>query len=366
VPRPGVAAQKLKQKGKKMAKEKEEVEKTEEAVEAMAAEVGEKAEEVVEKEVVAKEEPADKTVSKTARKKVSGIEKIKKGQDLNKREVRQALHADVHNSRGRGRSPAEKRESYARYRENKKKVIDLESRNKQFLVLWPASDSDTNKDHKFYNMGGNSAIIYCYEIGPRIKRKPTLRRDMDNGTEKFHSGICSVQDVDKLTEKLAEIGIRRQKDFGDLVIFKLHREYLKTEIREMLKAEQAKLDALNKLLYSKVLYPDIHAQILELKRLIPAKVKNMDKTYREVVGMEMIRSMMELVKNYSQMAHGDVEPKVGAKAMMLETDMILEEISLFNELKIWEVSACSRVGSVVVGLRQLLKGKILNKEDEAV
>lgn len=268
------------------------------------------------------------------------LNKSKQLGDLNAKKVREELHAVQHNSRGRGRSETEKRASYAKYRENKKKVLDLETRNKQHLILYPASDADV-KEEKFYNMGGISAIIYCHEIGPRIKRKPVLRRDMDNGVDKFHSGICSVSNLEKLTEKLAEIGIKRQKDFGDIVIFKLSRAYEKDEIKEMLKSEQAKLDSLNKLIYSKVLYPDIHRQLIELKRIIPAKVKNMDKTYREVVGMKMIDSMLELLRSYSQMAHGDLEPKRAGEIMMLELDMILEEISIFNELKLWEVSACA-------------------------
>lgn len=56
------------------------------------------------------------------------------------------------------------------------------------------------------------------------------------------------------------------KDDDDLIIFKLHREYPKEEVREMLKQEQKDLDNLNKLLYSKVLYPDIHRQMIELKK----------------------------------------------------------------------------------------------------
>ena len=42
--------------------------------------------------------------------------------DLNKKEVREAIS---HNSRGRGRSDAEKRDSFAKYQDNKKKVIEL-------------------------------------------------------------------------------------------------------------------------------------------------------------------------------------------------------------------------------------------------
>ena len=90
----------------------------------------------------------------------NSLDSIKPKTDLNSREVRAELHSE-HNSRGRGRSPAEIRASYAEYYAVKKKVIDLESRNYSHLVLFPASDKDTNKK-KFYNMGGNSAIIYVY------------------------------------------------------------------------------------------------------------------------------------------------------------------------------------------------------------
>ena len=283
--------------------------------------------------------------------------------DLNKKEVRTALHGE-HNSRGRGRSAAEKRASYSKYYENKKKAFELESRNFRHLVLWPASDKDTNKEHQFYNMGGNSAIIYVHEIGPRIKRKPTLRVDLDNGDTKFHSGICSIQDVGAFQLKLEELGIKPikvTKGYEDFIIFKLNREYTKAEIKEMLREQQRKLDTLNKVLYAKVMYPDIHRQILDLKKIIPSKIKNMDSVYREVVGMEMMRSLMNLIRIYSQMAHGDVDELEAGKMLLLETDMIFAEISMMNELKLWDVTACIRVADITAGARQLIKGKIINK-----
>lgn len=125
---------------------------------------------------------------------------------------------------------------------------------------------------------------------------------------------------------------------GDLVIFKLAREYPKDEIREMLKQEQVRLDALNKLIYSEVLFPDIHRQIIELKRLVPAKVKNMDKTYRDVIGIRIMEPLMEVVRNYTEMAHGDVDAKTAGGKMMLELDMMLAEISILDELKLWGIS----------------------------
>ena len=48
---------------------------------------------------------------------------------------------------------------------------------------------------------------------------------------------------------------------------------------------------------------------------------------------------------------------------MLETDMMLAEISLMNELQLWEVSFCMRIAEIVNKIRQLVKGKIINKAD---
>ena len=312
------------------------------------------------------EPPAPKKESEP-KKESRAKKELKPKKDLNPKEVRTVLHNSTvskPNHRGRGRTQAEIKEAYAKYNQLKKKVVELEKENHRFLILFPASDADINEQNKFYNMGGNSAIIYCHEIGPRIKRTPTLRRDMDNGNdnEKFHSGICSIADLSKLEQRLAEIGIKRVKSkYEKLVIFELHREYPQSEIKEMLREEQKKLDGLNKLIYSKVLFPDVHRQVLELKKLVPSKVKNMDKTYRQVVGMKLIDSLINLIQFYSQMAHGDREQKEAGRLMMLELDSMLALISMLNELKLWEVSTCIRAATIIVSLKKLLRGKVINK-----
>lgn len=267
----------------------------------------------------------------------------------------QDLAHEEYNSRGRGRSEAKKRESYDRYRKNKLMVLDAERRNRQFLVLYPASDADTN-ENRFYNMGGNSAVIYVHEIAPRLRRKAKLRRDMDicKESEKFHSGICSIMDLVGLEERLKTIGVKRVKSKGELVFFKLAREYSQDEIKGMLRLEQKKLDDLNKLLYADVLYPKMHRGILELKRIIPMRVKDMHKIYRDVVGMDMMQSLMALVKNYGKMARGHMKPEVAMLEMQLECDELLSGISMMNELRVWDVDVCAKIGEIVVRLTGML------------
>ena len=277
--------------------------------------------------------------------------------DLNKQEVRAALHPQ-RGSSGRGRSKSEKRESYSKYYKNKKLAIELESRNFQHLVLFPASDIDINKETKFYNMGGNSAIIYVHEIAPRLKRKATLRRDLDicDEDEKFRTGVCSIADLAGLETRLASIGVDRVEYKGDLVVFKLAREYSKDEIKTMLKLEKQRLETLNSLLYSKVVFPDVHHKILELMRIIPNKVKKMDKTFRDMLGMGMINALMSLIKKYSQMTHGDVEITSTLQQMILECDTLIATVSVMNEMKVWEIDACLRTGETIIELRRLLQG----------
>ena len=60
--------------------------------------------------------------------------------DLNQKQVREELHTS-RSSRGRGRSEAERKQAYAKYRANKKTAIELEAKNKRYLILYPASDA---------------------------------------------------------------------------------------------------------------------------------------------------------------------------------------------------------------------------------
>lgn len=285
-------------------------------------------------------------------------------QDLGSKEVRKVL-TEGHRSRGRGRSKAEKKIAYAKYRRNKKIAMNLEMQNTGYLILFPASDADINTEHTFYNMGGASAIIYVHEIGPRMGKDPTLRRDMDLGIEKFHSGIASIGDLAKFEEGLAKLDIKRAKapikGAEDLVIFKLNREYTREEVKAMLKIEQEKLDQLNRAIYVTVLYPDIHSLVLELEKVLPAKVKNMNREYREIIGNKIMDPLMTVACTYTAVTHGDVAELEGAKTMRMALDEILTLVSIFNELRLWEVSTCIRICEVAGKLKNLLKGKIINK-----
>ena len=282
--------------------------------------------------------------------------------NISQKKVREELNKKA-NHRGRGRTEAEKREAYKAYRKRKRQAIEFEGRNKQYLILCPESDFGVDGKH-FYIMGGTSAIIYAHDIGPRIKRKPTLSRDMSGGDEevRFRGGVCRIEKLEILEKKLAEIGIKRDHRKGELVFFKLPREYASNEIKAMLKEEQKRMDNLNALIYPKVLYPDINRLIIDIKKRIPQKIKNMSPVYRTMFGEEMLRPLMNLIYTYTQMTHDDLDEKVAAEKMLIQSDMILSQISLMNELGLWDIKSSTHIVTQIVGMRQLIKGHIINKD----
>ena len=272
------------------------------------------------------------------------------------------------NHRGRGRTPADKREAYARYNERKKIVFEAEERNFEHLVLFLASDVyNPNTKKKFYIMGGNSAIIYAYDIAPRIGRKNVmLRPDLDNGYYKFKHGVTAVADLVLLTEKLQEIGIERvpTKNNDLIVYFRLKRKYENAEIKSLLKVHRDEVKEMNKILYTNVVFPDIHRQTMELRTVVYHKMIKMARTDREILQDRILDPVFAISDAYTLMAHGDIEVISAGVRMVEEIDILMDRVAMLSDMEFWDVAACARVGKIAAGLKNLVVGKMVNCETE--
>ena len=294
----------------------------------------------------------------------------KKPEILNKQEARRVMAEEElnrkPNHRGRGRTPAEKRESYARYNERKKIVFEAEERNNEYLVLFLASDGDIpNIKKKFYNMGGNSAIIYAYDIAPRIGRKSVvLRPDLDNGYYKFKDGMTSISDLELLTEKLAEIGIERMPIANNdlIVYFRLNRKYEKSEIKAMLKVRKDEIKAMNKILYTDVVFPDIHKQTMELRTVVYRKLLKVSRTDREVLQDWILGPVFAMSDAYTLMAHGDKEVATAGAEMVQAIDILMDRVAMLADMEFVDVTSAARMGKIAAGLKNLVVGKMVNRK----
>ena len=269
------------------------------------------------------------------------------------------------NHRGRGQTPAEKKQQYQNYQNRKKFVYEKEKKNQDHLILFLASDGENPaKKQKFYILGGNSAIIYAYEIAARIgKKRVNLRPDLDLGDCKFREGICLISDLELLAEKLKTIGIERAKittndSSNKIVAFKLSRKYAQSEIRQMLKVHQEEVEKVNQLLYPTVLFPDIHQLILVLKKDTYHKVMRLDKTNREVLEDKIIMPIFRLGDLYTLMAHGDIDIKTAKEELLKTTHIMMDRVKLLQDLNLWDTATCAKIGKHLAQLELLIKGRL--------
>lgn len=295
--------------------------------------------------------------------------------ELGKKDVRKVLAEEKinPNHRGRGLSAAEKKRIYADYYKRKRIVFEAESRNNQYLVLFLASDGKIpGKEKKFYRMGGNSAIIYAYDIAPMIgRRQAEIKPDFDLGDCKFRRGMVSIGDLPLLTTLLEQKNIKRverENDNDDVVYFKLNRVYSDDDIKALLEMHRNEREELNKIVYANVVFPDVHSKLLTLKTMTYRKVMKLDRSDRAVLQDRLLDPVLNLSAIYSQMAHNDLDVHEAAMRMMGEIDIFFDRLSFISELDLIEISSIVRLGKTATELKLLVKGKMLNyvpKEERA-
>ncbi|MBR0424284.1 hypothetical protein IJI79_02195 [Candidatus Saccharibacteria bacterium] len=285
-------------------------------------------------------------------------------QPLNKKQIREVLAEGKINHHGRGRTAAEKQRDYAEYYERKKIVFEAEDRNEEYLVLFLASDGNNpNKEKKFYNMGGNSALIYAYDIGPMIGRNNVIiKPDLDNGYYKFKRGMVSVADLALLTEKLKQVGIERvPRDNDDLIVyFKLKRKYSKDDIKGLIAMHRDEVKEVNKILYTNVVFPDIHKQTMDLRTTVYHKLLKIARTDREILQDKILGPVFAITDTYALMAHGDMDVREAGEKMVVNIDILMDRMSMIMDLQLLEISSMARMGKIAAGLRNLVVGKMVN------
>ena len=74
-----------------------------------------------------------------------------------------------------------------RCRQIKQKVMDFETTNEQYLLIYASTDN-------FYKIAGHSAIFFAQSIAPQIGRRCYIRPDTDHYFPS-KEGIVSIRDL---------------------------------------------------------------------------------------------------------------------------------------------------------------------------
>ena len=245
-------------------------------------------------------------------------------------------------------------EKYRGYYNGKTIALALEDKNNSRLILYPSLSGEKDE---WYKMGGQSALFYKYIIGPRLKKKPIIRKDNDL-RHSFKHGVVAVHWGDKFMQDVTGLGLKVKRiDYG-LIIVEMERTYSAKEIDEMRKSEKKEQDKLKKILLPEKNYPDLYGVIRQLAKIIPPKIKRMDKVYRDTIGNAALEVVIKLVEIYFQMSNGRMAVSLSRKEMLAQVDNMTALLVIIDENQLFDLTTRTRIGEILVDIRMTIERRL--------
>lgn len=245
-------------------------------------------------------------------------------------------------------------EKHREYYNGKVIALSLEEKNNSRLILFP---SLAGIEDEWYKMGGQSALFYKYIVGPRLKKKPTIRKDNDL-KHRFKNGIVSVHWGEKFMKDVAVIGLIAKKiDYG-LIIVEMEREYTVNEIKEMREQEQKDIEKVKKMIMPVKNYPDVYGLMRQMSHFLPPKIKKMDVVYREAFGKKILEALVNLHKIYFRMANGRMPESLAKEEMLMQIDDITAILAIIDENQLFDLVTRTRLGETLVELKTTIKKRL--------
>lgn len=237
------------------------------------------------------------------------------------------------------------------YFDAKSYVLESEKNNRRYVYLFP---SISKIPDAWYKVGDKSLLFYKNLLAPRLSREARIRDDTDK-VYRFRHGIVSIKWGSKLMSEAEELGYKAKRVEYGIIVIDLMRDFTDIEIHDMVRVVREERDKPKKLVKPKVNYPAIMMAINDLVRVLPSKIKKLDKDYKMVLGKELLEPMSEMLKIYFRMANGRMEKRDAKLEMMERTDDIAAMIYLMDEAQMLNVSARTAMGENVVKIRRAIE-----------
>ena len=138
----------------------------------------------------------------------------------------------------------------------------------------------------------------------------------------------------------------------------LKKEHSDAEIKTMINVVRAERDRVKKMVRPKANYPEIMMAMNKLIQVLPSKVKKLDRSYREVLGKELLEPMTEMVKIYFRFANGKMEKRDAKLEMLERTDDLMAMIYMMDESGMLDITARTKIGENVVAIRKEIEERL--------
>lgn len=252
---------------------------------------------------------------------------------------------------------AARAEAYAKYHKRKLHAQLLETQNDSQIIVFPSVDEP------WYKIGWISALVYAYDVGIRACNKnsrPVIRKDTDH-LAKSKDGIVFVRDIKKLIQNLADIGISSYELTKDgLYIFDLGKTYTKSELRDFRNTYCRKNEELFNMAAKKKVYPELRGMIVKAVGITLPKSKNLPAFYQNTLGIRIVNAVLEINQAYFDFVNKRVEAKEAFVTMVKNTNLVLADLTVLSEIKVWSPIELMEIGGAMVDIKMCV-ARIIEK-----
>lgn len=266
-----------------------------------------------------------------------------------------AQEKDPENEKSKA-EPMERKEYY----DGKAVALKLEEKNNSKLYLFPSLGGE---EGEWYKMGGHSALFYKYLVGPRMGRRPKIRKDNDLRL-RFKYGLAAVHWGNNFVEAAKKMGYDvRTMEYG-IIVVDLGKKFTMREVKDMAMREKEDKEKLATMIMPKENMPNLYVKMRELARLLVPKVKKMHAAYRETFGNDLLVAMADLFKIYFRVANGRVNKSVAKRQLLERVDDLTALVALIDEMELFDVITRTRFGEYLVDMRVVIEKNFKEKEED--
>ena len=237
---------------------------------------------------------------------------------------------------------------YKDYYERKRIAIVMEENNNSKIIAIPSLNKG-NPD-EWLKLGNNSAYFYKYLITPRLgKKPPTIRPDTDLNY-RFKSGIIAIHWRNTFVKQMESLNLIPREE-SNLLIFNLPHIFTTAEIKRLHEKECERNPKPNQILKPSITYPDLYHLLLTLAKILPEKLRKLNKSHSQYYDPELRHLLAQLFKTYLHMANGHLSQPAAKIQFLTALDDFSAIMIILSEDNAFDHSSEYRLSTLILDIR---------------
>ena len=251
--------------------------------------------------------------------------------------------------------------SIKQYREFKRKLQKYEYQNYNKIYIIPC-----NGDSDWHELAERSALIYYYEVCPKVNSKTKFSADTLSFYDQYRMGYIRTLGIDHIRNNLKKVGLyQNESSHNGIHIFTLNKTFTPEYIQELWQKEEARriknltpVDAHN-------LDPELHQLLVTLSMRLHNLCNNrLDKLSACTNGATIVKLVDALLANYHRLTMLKKNSSSGnlelLGAMRKDIYELIVQIKVVSDIKLFNFETIASLSENLYLVRDRIELQIKN------